>query len=419
MRRVLYATTSYVGITLIGYALFYVAASVAGRALGPADFGIVGAMLNMVALLVIPAYSLQLVVARQVAHLEVRGRDAGVRLMRARLWTATVAGTAALVPLLAVTALLAGQMDLDSPLPALLTIVGLVPYLIVGVLRGALHGEGRYRDLGVTTVLEGAGRFATCVAAAAVGAGVTLFVLAPMLGAILAIAGAVVMLRASHAPPSPPTDETLEAAEGPADWRTPLWYAAFAVMTNVDVLLGRAILGDHEAGELAAAALYGRIPIVVALAVGAVVLAETSRARSTGQDRLALLLAPLGALTLVLGAISVVGYAVPPLIASVLVGPEYPGAEELFGPYGLAMLAFGILVVLSKRELAEGGTVLPVACGVAAPIQIVATVLLADTALGIVFVELAVGAALCAIGAATAVRRRRAEVRAALSASAS
>jgi O-antigen/teichoic acid export membrane protein len=254
---------------VFGYALVLVLS----RTLGPAEYGAVGALINLTVIGTVPALAVQLVAARETARLGGRLEHSGA-LVRLGL------GAGALLSVLVVAA--AGPLDrflhLDGPVPAVALGLSLLPATAVAAVQGVLQGAERFRRLAVLVTVVGATRFVAGASAAVAGWGVTGVMVATAVAAVLAAAVAVVLL---------PSARPWRSAGGrPA----PLWRqvgtssistAGLLILVNVDVLLARHYLPPAESGLYAVGSIFTKVtfwgPQFVATLLFARMATESSR----------------------------------------------------------------------------------------------------------------------------------------------
>jgi O-antigen/teichoic acid export membrane protein len=376
-----------VSLALIGAnALAYGFTVLAARALSPAAYGELAALLGVLLVAVVPASGLQTAGALALAGSR---PGAGPReLHSAGLVTAAaVAGLAALA-----APLVGALLHLPDPRTALWLAVLLVPHLVVGAHLGILQGTGRFARLAaVTAAFTGAktagavtGLLLTGTPAGALG-GMTA---GALVGAVLGWAGC-------GAP-------RLSAGWRPLAGAGLLAAAAllgFVLLSGLDVLLARHWLGADAAGEYAVGAIIVKVVFWLPQGVGVVLL---PRLADPDDRRRALLaaLAVVGGLgaVLTLGTVAVGDRAVP-LIGGSAYGAGIGATAWVFAALG-TLLALAQLLLYSgiaARDRVPGGAVwVAVATETAAVAGLAAAERLSPTS--IAAVAAAVVAALVVIG---------------------
>jgi O-antigen/teichoic acid export membrane protein len=380
--------------TTVSNGLLFGVSLVAARALGPEDYGVVAAMLAMMVILTIPSFSLQVVVAREVAQAPDEGTVAAVLATRAR--QSLVAGVAGTVIACALAPLLRDWLNLPSVWPVVVTATVAVPLLLMTVLRGVLQGQHRYGALGASLVAEGLARFLAAVVAVAVGAGATGVTCAPTAGAILGGAMALwplaATVRGARGLPRRPT------VPGSV-WATAAFFTGFAILTNTDVLIVKHAADATAAGEYAAAAFVGKIVLLLPIAVATVMIPEVAARQSRSAPTGRVLVQALALVGALCGLVAVACYAAPSAVAALTFGDGYPGAEDLLGPYAIAMLVMAAASVLGLYNLALGRWDVAAVCLALAPAQAAVMWLVRDDELQVIWTMAAAGAVLAAAGA--------------------
>ncbi len=362
------------GANVLGYGLVVVL----GRALVPADYGAVAALLNLTVIGAVPGLALQLVAARVVAR---DGAAAGVRAMvRPALVTGgllAAAGVAA-APVLEVA------LRLDGPLPAVAVGAALLPTTVTFAVQGVLQGGERFGRLSLTYLVVAVPRFAAG-AAGAVAGGVTGAVTGTLLAAVLAAVVALALLPRSVRPrrgDRPP-------AAVHVTWRDVLASAAgtagLLMLANIDVLLARAVLPPQESGLYAAGSVFAKAaywgPQFVSTLLYSRMAVQASRARAVWAAT-----AVTAALGLVVVAAGAIGGG---RLVALLLGDAYAGlgrGAAVFAALGAALAVVQVLVyaaiAVGDRRLAAAtwlGTlavaVVVVVTGPTSPLAVAGTVL--------------------------------------------
>lgn len=321
---------------------------VAARLLGPVEYGALAAVMGLLLVLNVLSLGLQATGARRVAA-SPQDRDAlEDAILRTTYRCAAVLGALSLLAAPVVSAVL----NLDSWTVAALIAVTVVPQTVMGGQAGVLQGERRWGALAGVYLAVGVGRIAFGVLA--------LLVEPDTLGAMLgvtagAFAPAVVGWWAlRHRPHSPGT--AVRAEPAPArllaeSLRNSHALLAFFALSNIDVVVARSVLGEHEAGLYAGGLILTKAVLFLPQFVVVIVFPAMS---GSGSARRINLLA-LG-LVLAIGSATVLGTAVLSGLAVVFIGgPAYDaiqGSLWLFAALGtlLAMLQLMVYNVVARQR---------------------------------------------------------------------
>lgn len=309
--------------------LGYVMVLVLSRALGPADFGGYTALSTYGVMLAIPAGAFQIVVARRVS-----GGDADHPDGTTGLRLALTTGCLLLLFTAAVSPLLTHSFHLSSPLAAVLLGAMLVPMLTTGCFQGILLGRHRIRALSLLYVVTAVTRLVAAVVSAVCGWGVTPVFAAMLVAALVTtVVGAWMCRERIVRVPSTGPGLLLEMI------RSNSTFAAYVVLTNIDVLLARHYLTPHDSGGYALASTFGR-----AICWGTQFIALMIVPRMHSKDAARTLLKASG-LVLGIGLIGLGVVAVSPSLWITIAGGEQ---FDSYGTLALACVGLGIAWALAQ-----------------------------------------------------------------------
>jgi O-antigen/teichoic acid export membrane protein len=401
-------------------ALNYAFNLVMSRALGPADYGALGALLAVVLVGTVPGVALQAVVARHTAL-------AGDREV-AELWPGVLAVVAAVGTALGLLTLVASPalrafLHLESLGPCLWLAAALLPLPLLSAVQGMLQGREWFGALAAVLLAAAAARLAIGVGLVEAGLGIEGALAGTAIGSAAAILAAVPRLQgrggwtAAHrhgtsAPWDRPRSRRRArlgrgwrrrpgTAIGGEVARAAAGVLGLLLLANVDVLLARHYLPAEASGLYAAGAILTKIAywapqFVVTLVFPRLVVAADRR-RLLGRS---------AAVVAAAGAPLVAGAALAPQLAARLsfgtayleVGPVLP----LFAALGTG-LALVQLVLFSGMATADRRMYRLLLGAVATEAAVVA-LFLHDSVTEIIGATLAVVAVLLAAGLALLVR---------------
>jgi O-antigen/teichoic acid export membrane protein len=339
-------------LMLLASAVNYASNLVFSRVLDVAGFGELTALLSLAVVLAVPAGAAQTVIAERVAFYAADGRFDTVRYL-IRHAAAHVGLIALVVGVLYVLLIpvVVWVLDLRQPGPAIALAPVVVLSFVVPVALGALQGLDRFTALGVMIVGISLAGIAFGVPWAAAGGGAGGAIAGRGLGMVVVLLGAMFLLRKFH----------LARGSGAArsglrrrfDVRTAsasAAFVAFAVISNLDILLAKAYLDPDQVGVYAAAATVGKIVTFLPGTVAVVMVPNAARAhRASGSSSQVLRLAAL--LVTATAALAAVPAALAPeFFVNLMFGSGYEAASDavlpiVFAGGGLAMI--NLLVVYS------------------------------------------------------------------------
>ncbi|MBP6997360.1 MAG: oligosaccharide flippase family protein [Phycicoccus sp.] len=311
-RRAASAGLLVAGSFVILNGLSFVFSVLAARALGPAQYGVLASMMNLLLIVNVVAMGLQAVAARRIAVEPVRQESTALVVRRTAWW----AGAGVAVGVAVLAPLLDRWLRLGS-----LGLVGLLALsacalAVLGGRLGTLQGTEHWRGFAVTYVVFGLTRLAcgwlgVVLRPDPVGAfaGVTVGLVLTMVAGVLFDRRAVAV--PDHQPP--PSGRATKSFLIESGHAMTLLLAFFA-LSSIDVLLARAVLDEHDAGLYASGQILAKSVLFLPSFVSVVAFPRLARG---GRDRLHL----LGlAVVLGMGAVGVAMTALLPALALVFVG---------------------------------------------------------------------------------------------------
>jgi len=339
---------------LIGNGAAYVFTLLSGRLLGPADYGVLTALLALLMILQLPMGALQLSVAREVARYRAMGKQVYAAQFVRRSLQLGLLGTAMLTAVFLVAMYpLAAVLQVGSVGPVAIVGLVLMPNAAMLVLMGDLQGYQRYAPLAACFALPNVLRLVVFTALAIAGW--------RLYGALIAVAASAFIgfgaaawwardtlrarARASAVAVIPVLRQLLPVAIG---------VLAVAALMNTDVLMVKARLSSEDAGVFGAASNLAKLAVFLPLAVVGVLFPRVAdrRARGIATDNILgrALLITFGFCVLLFGTYLVLD----DVVISLAFGPEYSEATALLPLFGIAMTCFSLANVLVSYELALG-----------------------------------------------------------------
>lgn len=325
---------------LLVNALSYAFTVLAARALAPAVYGELAALMGLLVVGSVPATGLQTAAA---LHLGGRGAGAGASgRLHACAWLVGV-GTCA-VGLLA-TPLLTALLHLPDASALLWLVLLLLPHTLFAVHQGILQGTGRYRALAAASLAFGVAKLAGGLAGLVLG-GTPSAALAGMtagtaLGALLGWLGAGRPGLAGRL--RGPLLSTLRAAAA---------LLGFVVLVNLDLLLARHHLPAAEAGEYAVASIFAKVAFWLPQGIGVVLLprlADPARRRRLVPRAIGVVTAVGG---LLVAGTAALGSRALPLVGGTAYGEALGGWTWVFALLG-TLFAVAQLLLFSGIAAAD------------------------------------------------------------------
>ncbi len=363
----------------------YAQTVVAARALGAADFGAFAALLGLLLIGSVIGAGFQAAGARRLVGAAERAPAGARHLMRTVALAAIIVGAIALTLTPIVTPLLGLPTVAAMPLIAL----AMVPVTLTGAQYGIAQGRERLYALGAVYAVAGLGKGVGGLTGALLTGTLTGALIGLCLGAWVAIAVGALIIR--------PLVGARGATLGPG-LRTEALHAAHAlaalyVLTNVDVILARALLPAVDSGGYAVGAIVAKIAFWLPQFIIVAAFPRLSDERRGRALQVAV------AATAAVGAVvTVIAAAFPGMIVRIVGGPDYAFMSDTVWLFAVAGSAFALAqtLVFARIAMADRRTV--VAVWASAAVVVVGSLAAPRTTTGVVLSAIAGGITLCVLG---------------------
>lgn len=364
----------------------YAVSVIAARTLGPDGFGILAALLGILLIGSVLAMGIQAVAARRLVQLDSSRRSGAARSM---LRDGLVGGLAVAAATVVVSPLLVWLLRLDGWASILLAAATFIPLTWAGAEYGVAQGRESYRRLAAVYALVGLGRGIGGVIGAIAFATVVGTMAGLAIGtAVGAVAGRIVVAPLARRPRERLDHFTRESAHA-----THALLALF-VLTNVDVLLARALLSAEEAGIYGVGAVIAKVAFWLPQFVGVVAFPRFADARRLRATLISLTaVAGIGALVVAATALA------PSLVVGFVGGAAYTALVPLawiFASIG-ALFAIAQALLLTRLAIDDRRAVIAVWASVVLLIGL-ASVVMPRTVVGLATSVLIAGSALALVG---------------------
>ena len=312
----------------------------AARLLAPREFGAVTALLGILLVGNVAALGLQAATARRLSVLPERVAEVVATTLRVTVSTALAVGAVVALASFA----LAPALRLDSVWPVVLCGVALVPMTIVGAQFGIAQGTQRWKLLAVVYAATGTGRVLGGATALAISPTATSAMVGVALGAwVPVLVGGRLLVPEPHDRVRGHRRSFLrEAILGSHA------LLAYFVLSNVDALVARNLLDEHDSGLYAAGLVITKAALFMPQFVSVVLFPSLAR-DDTSRSRRRAVLVVAG-----LGTLAVVATAALPRLALVLAGGDkYAEVADRLWLFALAGSSLAIVHLLVFDALAR------------------------------------------------------------------
>lgn len=356
--------------TLAANAIQLVFTVIFARLLGADDYGSLAALVSTFLILSVPGSALQVATARETALGRLGGpthQAATVERWMRKLAVVLVGAIAASVILREPLATLIG-VD-EHPWAAAATIPTGCLWLALSIQRGALQGLHAYKPVGVSIIIESAGRLVLGLALVVAGMGITGAYLGSGLSMLVtAVVLGIVLRRRLGTPARGVPTRTLRDLIGGA-WAPVAGLTLIAVLQNIDVIVVRHRVGGDAAGSYAAAAVAAKLVIWVAIGIAIYLLPEAARRAAAGLEVRPVLLRALGIVAAVSLPMLLIFAIAPHLMLRLAFGEKYTQAAGALVVLGAAMTLLAAAYLAVQYMLALGRFNFLYVLGVAAVLE--------------------------------------------------
>ena len=319
-----------------------------GRVLGPAEYGILGAMLSLLYVILVFFTVVQTSVANVTARLYAKHTVSKVAylLRNGSLWFAAGGGIGFLFYLFT-SFFIPGLTKI--PLWTYLSLSLAIPFIfLLPVGRGILQGMQNFKHLSVNLIAEGIGKVVVGILLVAIGWGVTGAVLGIVFSFISAFAIAIISLRCL-------LRQRADAfALHLSDYFSSSVLASLLILTlmySIDVLLVRSYFDSVQAGYYASASLMGKIVFFASLAITTVMFPKATALHASGKESKHILNKSLVLVFILIAGALFSTIIFPRFIVLLLFGSEYLAITNILWIFCLAFSLFSLAYLLSMYNL--------------------------------------------------------------------
>ncbi|MBI4897481.1 MAG: hypothetical protein HY827_03840 [Actinobacteria bacterium] len=335
-------------LTFAASVVNYLSSVVFGRMLTPASYGDYTALLALVVVVAVPTAAAQTVVAERLAvHRSRSDVDAIRYLIRHALAHVGLYSVVLGLAYCASIPLVVSALDLQAIGPALALAPLIAVTFFVPVVYGALQGLEKFVALGAVVLGVALSRIAFGVPWTLAGGGAGGPIAGQAIGSFLAIA---VMLfiarkyllgRGTGAATS-----GLRRRIGGRSMAASGAFIAFALLSNLDVLLAKMFLPPDEAGSYAALATIGKIVLFLPGAVSIVMVPYVARSRDSTGSATNVLRVSAVAVAAGSALVAIPTAIEPSLVLRLMFGNRYLDAASGVLPIVLASASLALLYLL-------------------------------------------------------------------------
>jgi O-antigen/teichoic acid export membrane protein len=322
-----------------------------GRALGPVGYGVLASLLSLLMIVSVPAGSLQAVITRYVARFRAKNQYGQIRYFLTRLmqrifWYCLLA----FLLFVLLSGIIASFLRVPSRIPVVIMGSMVLISLLSPVANGGLQGLQNFKHLGANMIAGAFLKLVFGVAFVALGLGVNGAIAALTLSGTGAFLLALIPLRFLRG-------ESMDVSGLNSTeikqyfWPVVVALLSFSLLSNIDIVMVKHFFSPTQAGNYAAAAIFGKIVLFFPGAVAMVMFPKTAELHALELDPRPLLKKSLLAVGGLCSLVTAGYFLFPFLIVSLLFGARFYTSVPLMGLFGIAMTLFSLVNILVSYYL--------------------------------------------------------------------
>lgn len=339
--------------TMAGNAANYCFQFAMGRSLSLEDFGTMNALLSLITSITLPTSAVMLVIARYASLYSITGEKGKLgSLYKVSLRKISVAAVIITAAFIMAGPLIKDYLKLDSVLPVTVLSIGIFGSFLMTVNLGMLQGLQRFYYLGGGIGLGGVLRLGLGVVFLYFGFRLNGALLATVLPTLLIFIATMAPLHGYLGSSGACKHERILRYSVPVF----LSSAAFAFLSNIDIIMVKHFLDPKEAGLYSAVAVLGKTLLYLPSSFALAVFPMVSEADVVNGDSFRILDRAL-LCTVGLCAAGIAGFAImPDFLIGLLFGRQFAPAGAYLKYYGTAMALLAVLSIIISFNLARART---------------------------------------------------------------
>ncbi|MBI4159215.1 oligosaccharide flippase family protein [Candidatus Woesearchaeota archaeon] len=319
-----------------------------GRALGPSSYGVLGALLSLLFLLVVPTVTIQTTLTKFVSELNAEKQYPKVKYLLVNAMKAFfLVSVIGLVIYLLLSRAIASFLHI-SVTPVIILGGFLVFALLLPVSRGVMQGMQWFKNLGINMTFEGISKVVIGIVLVIIGLGVN--------GAALAIF--LAFMFSFFITYFPLKKILIHKAE---KYSLKPVYAYLLPVTltlllltsfySIDILLVKHFFDSASAGHYAAVSLIGKTVFFATIAITQVMFPKVSEMYKQKKPYKKFLTKSLLLISLIGVPMCIVYFLIPEIAVKIFFGSDYLDAANILWKFAVFMLLFSFTYAISMYNL--------------------------------------------------------------------
>jgi O-antigen/teichoic acid export membrane protein len=323
------------------------------RLLGSVDYGVLAAVVSTFLILSVPGTAMQAAFAREIGGAAGRG-DTEPLLAALRRWAMPLIAGSVVVSAaaFALREPLGDLIGVDDAWAAAMTVPAAALWLLLSIERGVLQGLGTYRLVGLSIVVEAAGRLLVGLALLGAGLGVAGVIAGHALTLLAATVWLGLVVERGRRPATHLSDRVRFVAVAAAAGAPSIAVGLLTALQNLDVLVVKREAADRAAGVYATASLAAKAVVWVAVGLGLYLLPEATRRIARSERPLGLLVRTAGMTVAAGAAATAIALVAGRPLLELAFGNEFGDGAEILPWLTAAMTFLGVTYLVAQYLLA-------------------------------------------------------------------
>lgn len=339
---------------LVGGLFNYLYQLAMGRMLAPAEYGTLISLLSLFLIISVFSQTIQTSITKFTSRFRVDNRLGRINyLWKYSLRRTFLLGVILFLALFLLSPLISGFLNIDNSWYWIIFASSFILSFALAASWGILQGLQRFSPLGISTALVSLLRLGLGIILVYLGLGLY----GGLLCLPLAILVAMVLSLSFLKDLAKVGNETVKV-DGLFSYAGPALLAltAFAVLTNIDVVLVKHFLSPENAGNYSAISVLGKIVLVAPMGVAVAMFPKTSELFESGGSHRPVMMKAMLLTVVIGGGVLIVYWLFPDFIIDRLFAGKYPLATPYLSKYGLAMAFWAISFLLLNYSLSLNRT---------------------------------------------------------------
>ncbi len=339
----------FISGTVVGI-LNYIYQIYMGRALGPEEYGVFGALFAIFYMIGIISQTLGTSVTQFISRFAGEGRDFGF-FIKGCLKRTILVGSVISILFLLYSREFMDLLKLPSIWPIIILILILSLSWINPIMDGSLRGMKRFSALGFVNMSNTAFKLIFGIALVMAGFGVSGALAGVAIGTILGLIISFIFLKSFMGKNNP--DEHDFRFSSFYSYSLPVMAAmvCISIPSNLDLILAKFFFSPIEAGLYTSVSVLGKMIFFFSGAVGAVMFPVIAEKYAKKEDTRVILKKSLLCAGVLSGCLVSI-YILFPQIVIKIFGENYVNAVDFVAPYGVAMFFVSIISIIMNYHLA-------------------------------------------------------------------